>query len=149
MDKKLIILTSSPFLAAALSFIIISSFVKFKTTITPLEQKLLKTSHDKVQIIERQPFTVDVLNSPVEIPVPLKKDYPPIPLSKMAPPKIEEPQAEIKVSFILINNSRKMAIINGIVVKEGDLINKSKVERIEKNRVLIKDERGRRWIRIE
>jgi hypothetical protein len=43
-----------------------------------------------------------------------------------------------------------MAIINGMVVKEGDVFNQNRVAKIEKNRILlITDKKEERWIRVE
>lgn len=42
-----------------------------------------------------------------------------------------------------------MAIINGIVVKEGDVTDIGRVEKIERGRVLINREQEKIWMKIE
>lgn len=148
IDNKQIILIISP-VVVTFFCIIALSYIKFKPSLPPAEQGLLDFSYQKQKatIIRRQPITVLALDSPIRVEaVSPKVAYPQVPLEKVAP---IEPEVEIKVSFILIDGGRKMAIINGMVVKEGDVFNHNRVAKIEKNRVLIKDKKGERWIRIE
>lgn len=146
IDNKQIIMLISP-VAATLFCIIALSHIKFKPFLSPAEHGLTGFSYQKAQIIRRQPLAVHAIDSPIRVEaVSPKIAYPQVPLEKMAP---VEPEVEIKVSFILIDGNRKMAIINGMVVKEGDIFNQNRVAKIEKNRVLIKDKKGERWIRIE
>lgn len=153
IDNKQIILLISP-AAAIILCIIALSFIKFKPSLSQVEHGLLGFSYQKLQISRRQLMTVSAIDSPIRVEaVSPKVSYPQEPLEKVAPiePKVEpiEPEVEMKVSFILINGGRKMAIINGMVVKEGDVFNQNRVAKIEKNRVLIKDKKGERWIRVE
>lgn len=145
INNKQLILLVSPFVAVFLSIIALSN-IKFKPYLLQMEQKLSVFSHEKVRIIRRQPIEVSAVNSPIEVAVSRKEGYPQIPLSKVAP---QEPAEEMKASFILINGGRRIAIINGMVVNEGDIVNQNKVAKIEKNRVLIKDKKGERWIMVE
>jgi hypothetical protein len=154
IDNKQIIVLISPvvvtfFCIIALSYIM--AYIKFKPSLSPAEQELLGFSYQKTQIIQRQPITVPAIDSPIRVEVvPPKVDYPQVPLVKVVPPELQEkPQVEMKVSFILINGGRKMAIINGMVVKEGDVFNQNRVAKIEKNKVLIIDKVGERWIGVE
>ncbi len=147
VNNKQIILLTLPFVAVSLAVFALS-YVKFKPALLPMEQKLSGLAYEKVKIIRRQPLVVTAADSPIalEKQASLRRDYPQAPLSTVAPPAAAE---EMKVSFILINGGRRMAIINGVVVNEGDTVNQKKVAKIEKNRVLIKDERGERWIRVD
>jgi hypothetical protein len=146
INNRQIIVLASP-VVVTLFCIIALSHVKFKPSLSPAEQGLSGFSYQKAKIIQRQPITVPAIDSPIRVEaVSPKVGYPQVPLAKMAP---LEPDVEMKVSLILINGGRKMAIINGMVVKEGDVFNQNRVAKIEKNRVLIKDKKGERWIRIE
>lgn len=146
IDNKQIIVLISP-VVVALFCIIALSYIKLKPSLSPAEQGLSGFSYQNAQIIQRQPFTVPVLDSPIRVEaVSPKVGYPQVPLEKAAP---LEPEVEIKVSFILIDGGRKMAIINGMVVKEGDMVSQNRVAKIEKNRVLIKDKEGEKWIGID
>jgi hypothetical protein len=66
-------------------------------------------------------------------------------LSEIAPAAKAEEQ---NVSFILIKGGKKIAIINNVVVREGDSINLGKVAKIEKGGVLIKNKEGEQWLKI-
>lgn len=169
--NKEIALLVMPLVISALCIVGVS-LIKFKPRLSPDEQRLLVfPSFQTVQITERtsegtsrtgtryrkifgdNSEAVSMLESPITV-VTAKEEYPQSPLSKIAPPpeqiqKTGEGQEEMKLSFILINGGRKMAIINGVVVNEGDTVNQKKVAKIERKRVLIKDERGERWIRVE
>lgn len=146
IDNKQIIVLVLP-VVATFFCIIALSHIKFKPSLSPAEQGLSGFSYQKAQIIRRQPLAVPAIESPIRVEaVSPKVGYPQVPLEKVAP---IEPEVEIKVSLILINGGGKMAIINGMVVKEGDVFNQNRVAKIEKNKVLIKDKKGERWIRIE
>lgn len=149
--NKEIALLVMPLVISALCIVGVS-LIKFKPRLSPDEQRLLvPPSFQTVQITERTSNSeaVSMLESPITV-VTAKEEYPQPPLSKIAPPPEQvQKQEEMKVSLILINGGRKMAIINGVVVNEGDTVNQKKVAKIERKRVLIKDRKGERWIRVE
>ncbi|RJQ37991.1 MAG: hypothetical protein C4550_07235 [Nitrospiraceae bacterium] len=133
-----------PFTAIILS-IIASSYFKFKPALSSAEQDISKFSYKKIAVIHKQPVTVTALKSPIDLPVTAQKDFPKVQLSEVFPREMKGR----KVVLIFITENRKMAIINDIVVKEGDTIDNGKVKKIERNRVLIKDKEGEEWIKIE
>lgn len=146
MDKKFIAYISAPFiifffLTAA------ASRISFKSALSPAEQKFLSFSFESPHVVLRQSVTAAPVESPLEIKTAAKKEFPKTPLSKLAP----QPGAgeEKKLSFILIKNGRKMAILNGIVVKEGDTIDQSRIKRIESDRILMATGKDEKWIKIE
>lgn len=53
-----------------------------------------------------------------------------------------------KVSLIMIGNGKKIAIINGKILKEGGLINGFKVNKIEDKKVLLFSKNVSYWIKI-
>lgn len=142
-DKKFISILAAPFMAAIFSAIIVSSVVKFKAELPPKEAEIMKFSYTRVRITGRQPIAVSSLQSPIEIPSPGQAGFPKTPLSQLAP------QPQEKLSLIFINKGKKMAIINGIVVKEGDVTAIGRVEKIERGRVLINREQEKIWMKIE
>lgn len=146
-DKKFISILAAPFIAAVFSAIIVSSVVKFKTELPPKEAEIMKFSYSRVQITRRQPIAVSSLYSPIEIPSPGQAAFPKTPLSQLAPQGQQKPQE--KLSLIFINKGKKLAIINGIVVKEGDVTAIGRVEKIERGRVLINREQEKIWMKIE
>lgn len=52
------------------------------------------------------------------------------------------------VSFILHDGGKDMAIVNGAVVKVGDRYQEWRVERIERNRVLLSGRKGPLWLTL-
>lgn len=52
------------------------------------------------------------------------------------------------LSLIVISGERKMAIINGNPLKEGDIVDGMKIARIEPGRVLLKN-KSSRWLYLE
>lgn len=121
------------------------SFVKFKVSLSPGEMGILHFSYEKVKIAERQPLMATALRSPIDVTSPSKEGYPDVLLSEIAPAAKAEEQ---NVSFILIKGGKKIAIINNVVVREGDSINLGKVAKIEKGGVLIKNKEGEQWLKI-
>ncbi|MBI5213198.1 MAG: hypothetical protein HY957_07495 [Nitrospirae bacterium] len=146
MDKKLVLIWAAPLIAIALG-VVISSSAKFKPFISPAEKQILAFSHQKTKISFKQPAPVPPLANPISHETP-KVAFPKLPLDKVAPPP-ETKAEEKKVSLILINGGRKIAIINGIIVNEGDSIDSMRVEKIERGRVLLKDKMWAKWIKIE
>lgn len=146
VNKQIILLILPP----VMIFVCIAglSYIEFKPFPSAAQQQPSGLSIEKVQIISRQPLSVPALENPISVTIPVKQDYPDIPLSKLAPAE-QQQQKEMTVSLIVISGGRKMAIINSTVVNEGGIVNQKKVAKIEKNRVLIKDKEGEKWIRIE
>lgn len=53
------------------------------------------------------------------------------------------------VSFILQDSGKSMAIIAGSMVKVGDHVQGWQVERIERNRVLFRNQKGTTWLKLD
>jgi len=146
-DKKIItLIVSIPLVAVLLIFVI--SKVKFELALSPVERKIFSFNYENIpRIVERKPITVNQIGSPISLTISKTPDeYPRTSLAEMAPP----PGAtEKKVSFILVKQDRKFAIIDGKLVSEGDIIDHQKIAKIEKDRVLLKDREGERWLKLE
>lgn len=156
-DRKTGVFAALPFIAAVVGLLSLQ-YIKFTPSLSATETALTALTAGAVPtIVERRPITVPALESPIKIPRAedmQKKSFPGEPLANMAPPPGQHgsqaasvPRPDV-VTMIVVNNDNRMAIINGIVVKEGDKINSSAVVKIEKNRVLLKDKRGPRWLTI-
>jgi hypothetical protein len=134
-------------LASILILIIGLSFIKFKPSLFPRENELTQFNYERVKIIERNTVVVSGLKSPIEIPsYSEKKDFPTTSLTDVVP---VTPIEELKVSFVLIRDHAKMAIISGKVVREGDVIKAGKIKKIQKDGVLIKEKEGEKWLKIK
>lgn len=146
-DKKFMFTLSLPFIVMLFSAIILS-FVKFRPGLPVSETRPQAPLYGEVSALKRTPVLAASLRSPIQIPAASsKKGFPGTALSEIAPP--QAPAEERKVSLVLVNGNRKMAIINGIVVREGDITGNSRVIKIEKNRVLLKDKLREEWVKLE
>ena len=150
MDNRTVVWLGLPFVIAAAVFFFLRS-VKFEPALSGNEKDLAAFSVAAVPAIsKRMPVTAAALQSPIKIAavqLTPKKEFPGQPLSQVAPPPVSPPAAVL--TLILVNSSRKMAIINGTPVKEGDVINAGKVVKIEKDRVLLDYNKESRWLKIQ
>jgi len=161
MGRSMKIQIALPFLFIMTS-LLLPKLINFQPALTPNEMRLLKFVPEKIDIYERQPLTLSGdLKSPVEIVKAPAKGFPSIPLSAVAPqtPAEAKPHLEpaLKVSMIVLSEGRRMAIVNGLVIKEGDSVAGMRVTKIEKNRILLKEVKPSpddkpaetRWIYLE
>ncbi len=130
--------------------------VHVKPGLSPQERQLAQYQYRKVEINERKPQVYAGLKNPLASgngTAVSGKGYPPESLAVLAPPGREEKGAGQEeppgVSLVVIKDRRKMAIINGEVVKEGDRTKNGRILRITRSGVLMKSEEGERWINIE
>lgn len=144
-EKKQITFIALPFILIFFS-IIISSLMRFKPVLSPTERELSRFSYEKVQLIDKQPLHVTKLNSTVKMPDRSQKDILRIPIPGT---EIHNEIETKRISLILIRDGLKIAIISGTVVNEDDVINNCRVVRIEKDKILLKDQAGEEWIKIE
>jgi hypothetical protein len=152
MGKKLKIQIVLPFLLILISLSTMR-LINFKPAITPSERQILEFIPEMLEIDERQPLIIsEDLKSPIEIVKTPAKGFPSIPLSALVPEmEAEEESYRLNASMIVISK-RKMAIMNGLVVKEGDSIGGMKILKIEKDRILLKDFSQKdkvRWVYLE
>lgn len=124
------------------------SMLKMKPSLLPHERQLVQFDYKKVGIIERTPVVVTGVNNPFAGTEDAQKDFPPLDLSKLAPPG-EEKGGGQRVSMILIKDRTKIAIVDGLVVKEGDKFKDGRIKEIDKNGILLKDNEGERWLTIK
>jgi hypothetical protein len=141
-DKRWNLYLASPFIMG-LVLAFIASSVKFGPALSPTEKDLLAFTPESVDVMERDPIFVNkALKSPIKIQVVSTKRNIRSPKRSLSPEK--------KVSFILIKRDKKLAIINGLVLKEGDTMSDSKIVRIKQDRVFIRESGGEgRWLKIE
>ena len=139
--RKQAVIVSLPFIAMLVGAGILLT-IKFGQ---PLSEKGMSGFPEGLSVIQKQQFIASGIKNPIKIPK--KKDFPRVPLSEIAPPL--PVRVEKKVSLILLRGGVKTAIINGILVKEGDKFDNAAVVKIEKDRVLIKDRTGEEWIKME
>ncbi len=154
MGRKMKMQIALPFFLIIVS-LIISKLFTFQPLLTTNEMRLVNFVPEKINLYERQKLTIgEDLKSPMEMIKAPAKGFPSIPLSAVAPQTPVEVQkpSEMKVSMIAVSEQKKIAIMSGIVINEGDSISGMKVLRIEKDRILLKDIRqngGTKWAYLE
>lgn len=81
--------------------------------------------------------------------------YPPVPLDRLVPRAggvgmgVPPPEPVYHLSLVMLDEGRKMAIVNGRVLREGETVGNHRVSRIEKNRVKLKGVKGELWVNLE
>ena len=148
-DQKIILFIVSIPVAAMLTVFMISK-VTFDLSLSPMERKLFNFNYENIpKIAERSMTQAGLIKSPIILSKSSAKGFPDTPLSVLSPPSSPASPAEKRISTILINKNKKMAIIDGKFLSEGDVIGKHKITRIEKNRVLLKNKEGEKWLKLE
>ncbi|MBF0564786.1 MAG: hypothetical protein HQK89_06045 [Nitrospirae bacterium] len=79
-------------------------------------------------------------------------NFPPQPLVEIAPPNVRQvPQvnfAELNLSMTVVTNGNKLAIVNGMLVREGAEIKGFRIERIEEGHILVSIRGQSSWINM-
>ncbi len=147
-----------PFIFILLALIIVKVLLinPFEPPLLPVEKRLLDFVPDKIDIRgEITPAITHDIESPFGI---AKKDFPAVPLSALIPQGTQmqteaEKTHELKVTMIITGQKKgNMAIVNGLVLKEGDIVSSMKLTKIEKNRVLVRHilkTNEARWLYLE
>lgn len=157
-DNKSIASLVTPFIVGVV-IIYASSLIEFKPKLNLPEDELFQFSHSSVEItFKKEPVVVSgILKSPVGINSETNTATLNLNSSdstNLNPSASTEIKEKIiipkKLTFIIVNQSSRMAIINDFIVRQGDTIADSKVLRIEKEGVLInEDGTGEKWLKIE
>lgn len=144
---------------AGLIIVGIPYMIRIKPSLSAQEQQLAGYQYNKIELNERDTRFFSGLRNPMKASIssPAGKagpgDYPAERLADLAPPgkAVQDPPVEQPpgVSFIVIKDRSRMAIVNGEAVREGDRIRNGKIMRITKTGVLIKTQEGQRWVYIE
>jgi hypothetical protein len=146
-DKKiLLIIATIPIVAILMIFLI--SKVTFDLSLSSMEKKLFNFNYENIpKITERASTQIYALKNPIAISKSSPRlEFPETPLAELSPPSAP---AGKRVSMILVNKNRKIAIIDGKVFNEGDIIEKHRIARIEKDKVLLINKEGETWLKLE
>ncbi len=92
--------------------------------------------------VERSPLVTGILRSP--FPEKSLVAYPSVPLREIAPP----PERKHDLSLIMIGPDTRIAIIDGMVIREGDIFGNKRVLRITEKGLLVSEGGVERFIRI-
>jgi hypothetical protein len=147
LDKKVVLLIASPF-ALMLVGLFIASVVNFTPSLTPSEKETVTLTFDSVVLNKRNYVDIATLNNPIAMPAAGERsDFPGVPLSDIVP--LTSSGGKEKLSLIFIQGAKRMAIIDGLVVREGDIIRDGRIGKIEKNRVFIKGKEEGVWLTVD
>jgi len=132
---------------AAVMIILTSSKARFAPSFSPAERKVFNFTYGRIpDISERQPLSVSSVRNPIDLRRGGEQGFPKTALAEMVPPP---ETAEKRVSFILVNQKKRLAIIDGKFVHEGDVIDNHKIAKIEKDKVLLKGKEGEKWLKMD
>ncbi len=144
MDNKTKILIAFP-VALVIILIIAANHVPFGQDLSNAEKQVLEFVPADLKIEEEKMAAVSgKLKSPVEF---IHVETLRRPVSKNEPTPQKE-HDERNVSLIVISGGKKMAIIEGRLVKEGDRVYGTKVAAIEPGRVLLENETSQ-WLYLK
>ena len=154
--KDIIILISATLVMVIIIVFGMSYIIDIKPSLSTQEKRFARFSYEKVNIVERKPAALASIKSPLEVMEGRTKDFPSEALADIAPVvRDEKNKAEKekniaqKLSLILIKDHAKLAIVNGAVVREGDMTKSGKVQKITKEGIILKDSEGEKWLKIE
>lgn len=121
----------------------VTSFIEFREPLSPVEQQVLNFEYRQLKI-EEIPAAVpaDILKGLFD-PPPIEQVYEKPERSDMTVTTVD-----LEVSLIIVSGDSRMAMIDGRLVKEGDIIDDTRVVKIESNRVLLNN-KGNKWIYVK
>lgn len=130
MDSKLKIALASPFLLAVMVYVI-GGGISYNLALTSQERQILNFVPENLELPEvKNLLEREKINSPIEIP---GQVFPSNSIQVTSGAKLDN-----KVTLIVIGNYRKIAMIDGVLVREGESVGNLVVKSIESNRVLVK-----------
>lgn len=138
--KNFLVVLAVSLIAPTVAVVLLST-VEMKPTLLPIENEVLAFSFLFPPPIEKKNLSFDDLRSPITVH---GKDYPPIALAELAP--AQGLATDNPVSLIVVGKTTKLAILKGTVVKEGDIFQGTRVLRIEKDGVLLKNGKEEKWL---
>lgn len=150
-DNKTKIFIAFPVILVII-FILVANSIHFA-----VDERLLRALEGKLSESERQALALTPSElmqkmrvSRVAVESFVRGSFPPEALEALVPETTLEPEFTIKdgLSLIVVSERSRMAIIKGIVVKEGDSIDGVKVAKIEPMRVLLKN-KTTHWLHME
>jgi hypothetical protein len=142
--KNLILLMSASLLAILFVWLGVQR-VHFDPAQAIPGSEFARLSAEQLKVNQRARVAAPTLRNPFSLQGEAPKDFPPVPLSEAV---ASGRSTGGTVSMILLQEGRRMALLDDQVVKEGDHFSgKRRVLRIEEKRVLVQGQDGRRqWI---
>lgn len=158
MDRTMKVQIALPFLVIMAALLSVK-IINLKPALNSGEMRMLQFIPESVNLSEKLPVAINLKGSQdvIKQQQQAEKDFPPVPLSAVAPPPSKEaggsmePAVQFKISMIVVGDGRRMAIVNGGVVREGDAAGGMRIARIEKDRILFVERttKNRQWVALE
>lgn len=158
MHRDTMVLLSLTALISAIFIIGLPLIIKVKSDLTPVEKRYERFSHEKQKILERTVLDTSKIRSPMQEVENTLRNLPPEALADLAPVKdsikgkgTEEStvKREQRLSLVLVKDGTKLAVVNGIVVREGDMAGDAQVRKITREGIMLRDKEGEKWLKIE
>lgn len=147
-QQRTIILAALGVLTGLAIPLLVYQQVRFSPPLKEVERSVASFS-PTVLVLPRKNWQTVHLATPVTL-LPPTPATPPGGAGTPAPPAAVPLAAPTPVvSFILHDDGKDMAIINGNVLKAGDSFQEWRVVRIERNRVLLSNRKGPLWITLQ
>jgi hypothetical protein len=144
MDNKLKILIAFPFIFVIILFIA-AGYIPFKTGVTESEDRILTFTPSIPALTEKPVIPVSTeMKIPFHFSAAARNEIQEKDSSKV--PDID--YNDDMLSMIVVSGKRKIAIIRGVLVREGDNFGDMKISKIEPERVLLKN-KTERWLYLE
>lgn len=140
--KFLVILIAS--VVAPMASVAFLSIINMKPTLLPLEREVLGFRAPPSPSVENRNLVLSGLRNPINEQA---RDYPPIALAEVAP--AQGAAAEGEVSLIVVGRATKLAVIQGTVLKEGDVFRGTRIAQIKKDGVLLKNGKEEKWLMVK
>jgi len=163
VHRNIIILIAATAVLIAVIIAGLSYVIDLKPSLSEQEKKFSHFHQEKTQVTDRKPLLLSGLRNPMQVKDAEDRDYPPQSLADLAPTDNsktaakdggkegdqEKKKKKQGVSLILINDHSKIAVIDGVVVKEGDTTKDGRIKMIRKDGILVRNSEGEKWLRIE
>lgn len=144
MDNKIKILLFSPF-ALAILLVVAANYIPVTSELPGIASAVSRFTPSGLMIKEKQ----KTYSGP-ELKIPM--DFAAAPPSSPEALQDKGPRPDDfndrSLSLIVVSDTGRMAVINGIPVKEGDKIADINIVKIERDRVLLKDT-TMKWLHLE
>lgn len=149
MDYRIKILLIFP-LILIIILVVLANSIRIKGEPFEVERRILEFAPSDIKVKQRQTLytIISDFKSPIDFSTAdsAQVGFPPVALDALAPQPSSAGKEEL--SLIVIGLKNRMAILNGVVVREGDSINDIKVSKIEPDRVLLEN-KTIKWVAME
>lgn len=148
--QRIAVLAAIGSLAAVCIPLLVYQQVRFAPSLKDTERAVANFSPAPL-VVPRITWQPVILTSPVTPPLltPTAQPEGAGTATATKPPPVPAAVSAPSVTFILHDGGKDMAIINGNVLKAGDRYQEWRVERIERNRVLLNGRKGPQWISLQ